>query len=61
MSGKVFNLRSVRKARARSDKRARGDENAAKHGRSKANRDADKRIAERLDRHLDGHRKDDAE
>ena len=38
MTGEVINLRRMRKQRARSDKRRRGDENATLHGRSAADR-----------------------
>ena len=36
---KPINLRAARKARARDAKRAQGDANAAKHGRTKAEKD----------------------
>ncbi|MEL7416619.1 MAG: DUF4169 family protein, partial [Pseudomonadota bacterium] len=40
---KVINLRQARKAKSRAEDRARADENAAKHGRTKSEqaRDAD--------------------
>ncbi|MEL6679912.1 MAG: DUF4169 family protein, partial [Pseudomonadota bacterium] len=56
---KVINLRQARKAKARSADRARADANAAKHGRTKAERTDADRAKARLDRHLDGHKRDD--
>ena len=38
MTGKVVNLKAARKARARDEARAAADANAARHGRSKAER-----------------------
>jgi len=58
VSGKVVNLSRARKARARDDKRRQADANAAKHGRSKAERQAGQEQAERAKRHLDGHERD---
>lgn len=58
MSGKVVNLSRARKSRARDDKRRQADENAAKHGRSKAERLIEKADALRAKRHLDGHVRD---
>lgn len=56
--GTVTNLSRFRKSKARAEKRARGDENAARHGRSKAERDADARAAAKAKRDLDGHKRD---
>ena len=50
----VFNLRAARKAKDRADARAKGDENAVKFGRSKAEKALDKARAEKLARGLDG-------
>ncbi|MFD1914382.1 DUF4169 family protein [Halodurantibacterium flavum] len=55
---KLVNLRQVRKDRARTDKRAKGDENAAKFGRSKAERDQEAARAEKARAHLDAHKRD---
>ena len=54
----VINLNKFRKARAKSSERKTADANAARHGRSKAekNRDATRKEAEI--RHLDGHKRD---
>ena len=58
MPGKVVNLRTARKQKARADKRAAGDAAAAKHGQTKAVRDLTEARA-RLDAdRLDGHRLD---
>ena len=56
--GDVTNLNRFRKDKARAEKRRAGDANAAKHGRSKAERDLAKARAEKAARDLDGHRKD---
>ncbi|RCW89018.1 DUF4169 family protein [Paracoccus lutimaris] len=57
-SGKVINLRAARKSAARDAARAAGDANAAKFGRSKAQKRVEKADADRAARHLDGHRRD---
>lgn len=54
----LINLRQVRKARARAEKRAAGDENAARSGRTKAEKQRDKAEAERLIATVEGHRRD---
>ena len=56
---KVVNLRQARKARARDAARHRADANAAKHGRTKAQRQRDAAIADRMHRALEGHRRED--
>ncbi|WP_299904174.1 DUF4169 family protein [uncultured Paracoccus sp.] len=56
----VINLRQVRKSRARSDKRAAGDANAAKFGEAKALREARQAEAARAGHVLDAHRQDEA-
>ncbi|MFQ6548525.1 DUF4169 family protein [Aestuariibius sp. 2305UL40-4] len=58
MTGKVINLRRARKDRARADKKAKGDQSAALHGRAKAERDLTRAEREKSDAHLDGHRRD---
>lgn len=58
MTGRVVNLRAARKTRARDEKRRKADENAARFGRSKLERAKTEDQKERLDRHLDGHRRD---
>lgn len=60
MTGKVINLRSRKKALERADKARRGAANAAAHGRTKAERDADTAAKARAEALLDAHRRDDA-
>jgi hypothetical protein len=60
MTGKVVNLTRARKSRARDEKRQKADANAAKFGRSKAERAAEAKDAEKAARHLDQHKREDA-
>lgn len=53
---KIVNLRQVRKSRARDEKRAKAQEAAARHGRSKSERSSQTARTEKSDAHLDGHR-----
>lgn len=53
------NLNRFRKAKARAEKKARAEENVAKHGRSKAERALDRARADKADKGLDGHRRED--
>lgn len=55
----VINLRQVRKDRDRAEKRAKADANAAKFGRSKAQKASEKADADRAAKHLDGVKRDD--
>jgi phage protein D len=55
---KVVNLRTVRKQAARAAARAEAEANAAKHGRTKAERALQKAEAEKAARDLDAHRRD---
>ena len=57
---RVINLRQARKAAARAADRKAGDENAARFGRTPAERAAEAEAATRAARHLDGHRRDRA-
>ena len=50
----VTNLNQFRKTKARSDKRAKADENAVKFGRTKAQKALAKARAEKAKRDLDG-------
>ncbi|MEN8660401.1 DUF4169 family protein [Marivita sp.] len=50
----VTNLNQFRKTKARSDKRAKADENAVKFGRTKVQKDLEKAQAEKAKRDLDG-------
>jgi len=54
-----INLNKVRKERAREKARAEAEENAAKFGLSKAQRAALKARAERLNKGLDQHKRDE--
>lgn len=52
---KVTNLNRFRKDKARAEKRAEGDENAVKHGRTKAQKALERARADKAARDLDGH------
>ncbi|MDU8944857.1 DUF4169 family protein [Ovoidimarina sediminis] len=54
-----INLNKARKAKARADKRAKGDTNAAKFGRTKAERALEADRDKRAQRFLDQHRRDE--
>ncbi|WP_138423985.1 DUF4169 family protein [Maritimibacter alexandrii] len=56
---KVTNLNQIRKQKARADKRAEADANAAKFGRTKAQKALEQAEADKARRELDRHRKDD--
>jgi hypothetical protein len=51
----IVNLRTARKQAARKAARDKGDENAARHGRSKAEKALEAARAEKAKRDLDGH------
>ncbi|MEM7075734.1 MAG: DUF4169 family protein [Pseudomonadota bacterium] len=55
------NLNRFRKQKARAQKRARADENAAQHGRSKAQRKLEEARADKARKTLDGHARDTPE
>ncbi len=55
----IINLRTVKKQAARAAARTKGDENAAKHGQTKAERDLQKARAEQAARSLDAHLRQD--
>ena len=55
----VTNLNQFRKQKARADKRAQGDVNSAKFGRTKAQKQAEDRDANRAKSHLDQHKIDE--
>lgn len=55
----ITNLNRYRKDKARAEKRRLGDENAAKHGRTKAQKAVEQADAERAARRLDRHLRDD--
>ncbi len=54
----VINLRQARKTRERSAKRAKGDENAAKFGQTKAEKERIKAESAREARLFDGHKRE---
>ena len=56
--GKPVNLNRFRKDKARAEKKARADANAAKFGRSKAERELEKARDDKAGRDLDGHKRD---
>ncbi len=56
---KVTNLNQIRKQKARADRRAEADANAAKFGRTKAQKALEQAQADKARRELDRHRKDD--
>ncbi|MCB1335521.1 MAG: DUF4169 family protein [Roseivivax sp.] len=55
---KIVNLSLVRKQKARADKRAEADANAARHGRTKAQKALEKAQADKARRDLDRHAKE---
>lgn len=56
---KVTNLNQFRKSRARDDRRVKGDENAVKFGRTKAQKRLEEARADKARRDLDGHERDE--
>lgn len=54
---KIINLRTLRKQAARDAKRRAGDEGAARHGRSRAEKQAAQDSAAKAQAHLDGHKR----
>ena len=58
MNDKPVNLNRVRKDKARAQKRARADENAAKFGRSKAEKARDQAEVTSLRAKIDAHKRD---
>lgn len=54
-----INLNRARKQKARDDARRKGDENAARFGRTRAQKAAEEADAARAALHLDRHRRDD--
>ena len=54
----IVNLRQAKKQAARKAARAKGDENAAKFGRTKAEMELQEARAEKAARDLDGHRRE---
>ncbi|MEM9854961.1 MAG: DUF4169 family protein [Pseudomonadota bacterium] len=52
----VVNFNKARKARAKAQRRAKADQNAAKHGRGKAQKAADTRERDAHKSHVDLHK-----
>ncbi|MET4102069.1 hypothetical protein ABIE58_001497 [Roseovarius sp. MBR-78] len=59
MSEGPVNLNRLRKERARAAKKARADENAARFGRTKAQKAEEKTAFARARAHLDAHRREE--
>lgn len=59
MTGKIVNLNRVRKSRARVEARREADANAAKFGRSRAEKQSDKARRALEQARLDGHRREE--
>lgn len=57
--GKPVNLNRFRKEQARAEKKARADQNAVKHGRTKAEKDLDKARNQQATRRFDEHKRDE--
>lgn len=57
MSAEIINLRQARKHKKRQDKEQTAGENRRKFGRSKAEREADRRRREELESLVDGHKR----
>lgn len=55
---KIVNLRTIRKQAARDTKRRAADANAARHGRSLTERQAEQAQADKARAHLDAHKRD---
>ena len=55
---KVVNLTRFRKQKTREEKRRAGDENAVRHGLTKAQKTLDRTRAEKAKRDLDGHERE---
>jgi len=55
----IINLNRARKARQKAGAKATAVANRALHGRSRADRDAQKIERERADRHIEGHKRED--
>lgn len=55
---KPVNLNRFRKQKARAEKKARADQNAVAHGRTKAEKDLDKARNAQNIRRLDDHKRD---
>lgn len=54
----LVNLRQAKKARERAEKRAAGDENAARYGRTKDQKEQERSAALKARMHLDAHKRE---
>jgi hypothetical protein len=52
----IINLRQARKAQARAQKEKVAETNRALHGRTKSEKQAEKRATDKVARHLDDHK-----
>ncbi len=59
MMAEPVNLNRFRKAKARSDRKARADENAVRFGRTKAERDLEKTQLDKARNAIDQHKHDE--
>ncbi|MDG1211829.1 MAG: DUF4169 family protein [Paracoccaceae bacterium] len=55
---KIVNLKQARKQWDRAAKEADGTANATRHGRTKAERLAEDKVATKTEKHLDDHKRD---
>ncbi|WP_312796521.1 DUF4169 family protein [Tianweitania sp.] len=56
--GDIVNLRTIRKQRDRAEDARKADENRARFGRTKAEKQAQAKTAERAETQLDNHRRE---
>nr|WP_321456348.1 DUF4169 family protein [uncultured Cohaesibacter sp.] len=56
--GNIVNLRQARKAKARNEKEKQAEANRARFGQTKAQKTKARFEADKLERHLDGHKRD---
>ncbi len=54
----VVNLRQARKQKARAEKTRAAEENRIAFGRTRGEREKQRRLAEHAERHLEGHRRE---
>jgi hypothetical protein len=58
MPADIVNLRQVRKAKARADRDKKAEVNRRLHGMTKAEREKADDARDRLERHVEGHRRE---
>lgn len=59
MMAEPVNLNRYRKEKARAERRARANENAIRHGRTKAEKELEQARAEKAQRDIDQHKRDE--